>query len=90
MCRLNSLLAWLLLLTAKLRLIHRVSQASEDAKKLVNQENSFACAEIESARALVLRLGGTFEEQELCSKASRALGPVCIHLSLILLFICLF
>ncbi|VVB02951.1 unnamed protein product [Arabis nemorensis] len=57
------------------KLANFLKQASEDAKKLVNQENSFACAEIESARALVLRLGGTFEEQELCSKASRALGP---------------
>lgn len=57
------------------------SQASEDAKKLVNQEKSFACAEIESARALVMRLGGAFEEQERCSKASRAQGPVCINLS---------
>lgn len=54
------------------------SQASEDAKKLVNQEKSFACAEIDSARALVMRLGGTFEEQELCSKASRDQGPVCM------------
>ncbi|KAF8104667.1 hypothetical protein N665_0170s0042 [Sinapis alba] len=52
-----------------------LKQASEDAKKLVNQERSFACAEIESARTLVMRLGGAFEEQELCSKASRAQGP---------------
>ncbi|KAG5395611.1 hypothetical protein IGI04_017425 [Brassica rapa subsp. trilocularis] len=53
-----------------------LKQASEDAKKLVNQERSFACAEIDSARTLVMRLGGAFEEQELCSKASRAQGPV--------------
>ncbi|CAA7028813.1 unnamed protein product [Microthlaspi erraticum] len=52
-----------------------LKQASEDAKKLVNQERSFACAEIESARGLVMRLGGAFEEQELSSKASRAQGP---------------
>ncbi|ESQ52803.1 hypothetical protein EUTSA_v10016526mg [Eutrema salsugineum] len=52
-----------------------LKQASEDAKKLVNQEKSFACAEIESARALVMKLGGAFEEQELCSKASRSQGP---------------
>ncbi|KAG2290600.1 hypothetical protein Bca52824_050204 [Brassica carinata] len=50
-------------------------QASEDAKKLVNQERSFACAEIESAKTLVMRLGGAFEEQEISSKASRAQGP---------------
>jgi hypothetical protein len=63
-------------------------QASDDAKKLVNQEKSFACAEIESARALVMKLGGAFEEQELCSKASRDQGPVCIILSSVFLFIC--
>ncbi|KAJ0259428.1 Stomatal closure-related actin-binding protein 2 [Hirschfeldia incana] len=51
-----------------------LKQASEDAKKLVNQERSFACAEIESARALVTRLGGAFEEHELCSKASQDQG----------------
>ncbi|CAF1870364.1 unnamed protein product [Brassica napus] len=52
-----------------------LKQASEDAKKLVNQERSFACAEIESARDLVMRLGGAFKEQELCSKASQDQGP---------------
>jgi hypothetical protein len=52
-----------------------LKKASDDAKKLVNQEKSFACAEIESARALVMKLGGAFEEQELCSKASRDQGP---------------
>ncbi|KAH0918836.1 hypothetical protein HID58_026496 [Brassica napus] len=41
----------------------------------VNHEKSFACAEIESARAVVLRLGEAFEEQERSSKASRAQGP---------------
>lgn len=76
MRRLNSLLPWLLLLAAKLKPKSLCSQASEDAKKLVNQERSFACAEIESARGLVMRLGGAFEEQELSSKASRAQGPV--------------
>lgn len=39
-------------------------QASEDAKKLVNQERSFACAEIESARAVVQRIGEALDEQE--------------------------
>lgn len=41
-----------------------LKQASEDAKKLVNQEKSFACAEIESARAVVLRFGEALDEQE--------------------------
>ncbi|KAJ4904006.1 Stomatal closure-related actin-binding protein 2 [Raphanus sativus] len=57
------------------KLASLLKQASEDAKKLVNQERSFACAEIESARALVMRLGGAFEENELCSKASQDQGP---------------
>ncbi|KAH0887218.1 hypothetical protein HID58_063314 [Brassica napus] len=52
-----------------------LKQASEDAKKLINQERSFACAEIESARDLVMRLGGAFKEQELCFKASQDQGP---------------
>ncbi|CAG7902840.1 unnamed protein product [Brassica rapa] len=52
-----------------------LKQTSEDAKKLVNHEKSFACAEIESARAVVLRLGEAFEEQERSSEASRAQGP---------------
>lgn len=42
----------------------------------MNQEKSFACAEIESARAVVLKLGEAFEEQERSSEASRAQGPV--------------
>lgn len=46
-------------------------QASEDAKKLVNQEKSFACAEIESARAVVQRFGELFEEEEKCSPKSK-------------------
>ncbi|KAA0025870.1 hypothetical protein IC582_019056 [Cucumis melo] len=41
-----------------------LKQASEDAKRLVNQEKSFACAEIESARAVVQRIGEALEEQE--------------------------
>ncbi|KAB5551668.1 hypothetical protein DKX38_008979 [Salix brachista] len=46
-----------------LLLIAEVS-ASEDAKKLVNQEKSFACAEIESARAVVQRIGEALDEEE--------------------------
>lgn len=45
-------------------------QASEDAKKLVNQERSFACAEIESARAVVQRCGEALEEEERISQTS--------------------
>ncbi|CAL5417750.1 unnamed protein product [Camellia sinensis] len=44
--------------------------ASEDAKKLVNQERSFACAEIESARAVVQRFGEALEEEERISQTS--------------------
>lgn len=46
------------------KLLNFLKQASEDAKKLVNQERSFACAEIESARAVVQRIGEALEEQE--------------------------
>jgi hypothetical protein len=53
-----------------------VQQASEDAKKLVNQEKSFACAEIESARAVVLRIGEALEEQEKVTQASK---PQVLH-----------
>lgn len=45
-------------------------QASEDAKKLVSQERSFACAEIESARAVVQRCGEALEEEERISHTS--------------------
>ncbi|KAF7819149.1 stomatal closure-related actin-binding protein 3-like [Senna tora] len=53
------------------KLANFLKQASEDAKKLVNQEKSFACAEIESARAVVLRIGEALEEQEKASQASK-------------------
>ncbi|XP_020547834.1 stomatal closure-related actin-binding protein 2 isoform X1 [Sesamum indicum] len=46
------------------KLVNFLKQASEDAKKLVNQEKSFACAEIESARSVVQRIGEALEEQE--------------------------
>ncbi|XP_048430475.1 stomatal closure-related actin-binding protein 2 isoform X2 [Pyrus x bretschneideri] len=48
-----------------------ISMASEDAKKLVNQEKSFACAEIESARAVVQRIGEALEEQDITFEASK-------------------
>ncbi|KAK2416571.1 Stomatal closure-related actin-binding protein 3 [Trifolium repens] len=53
------------------KLVNFLKQASEDAKKLVNQEKSFACAEIESARAVVLRIGEALEEQEKATQASQ-------------------
>ncbi|KAK9987084.1 hypothetical protein SO802_032035 [Lithocarpus litseifolius] len=53
------------------KLASYLKQASEDAKKLVNQEKSFACAEIESARAVVQRIGEALEEQEKNSQASK-------------------
>lgn len=45
-------------------------QASEDAKRLVNQERSFACAEIESARSVVQRIGEALDEEERNSPTS--------------------
>ncbi|KAK9290578.1 hypothetical protein L1049_008749 [Liquidambar formosana] len=52
------------------KLANFLKQASEDAKKLVNQERSFACAEIESARAVVQRFGEALDEQERISQNS--------------------
>ncbi|KAL4565276.1 hypothetical protein LXL04_029364 [Taraxacum kok-saghyz] len=46
------------------KLANFLKQASEDAKKLVNQERSFACVEIESAKAVVRRIGEALVEQE--------------------------
>ncbi|XP_020231072.1 stomatal closure-related actin-binding protein 3-like isoform X3 [Cajanus cajan] len=53
------------------KLVNFLKQASEDAKKLVNQEKSFACTEIQSARSVVLRIGEALEEQEKASQASK-------------------
>ncbi|KAL8142987.1 hypothetical protein V2J09_016019 [Rumex salicifolius] len=47
-----------------------LKQASEDAKRLVSQERSFACAEIESARAVVQRFGEALEEEEQIAQSS--------------------
>ncbi|KAJ8770333.1 hypothetical protein K2173_014943 [Erythroxylum novogranatense] len=52
-----------------------LKQASEDAKKLVNQEKSFACAEIESARAVVQRFGEALEEEERNAQISKDQDP---------------
>ncbi|XP_057547626.1 stomatal closure-related actin-binding protein 3-like [Amaranthus tricolor] len=46
------------------KLANFLKQASDDAKRLVSQERSFACAEIESARAVVQRFGEALEEEE--------------------------
>lgn len=45
-------------------------QASEDAKKLVDEERAFARAEIESARAAVQRVEEALREHEQMSRAS--------------------
>ena len=45
-------------------------QASEDAKKLVDEERSFARTEIENARAAVQRVEEALQEQEKLSQAS--------------------
>lgn len=57
-------------------------QASEDAKKLVSQEKSFACAEIESARAVVQRFGEALEEEERNSETSKTQVFSCLTILL--------
>ncbi|KAF2307556.1 hypothetical protein GH714_029716 [Hevea brasiliensis] len=57
------------------KLANFLKQASEDAKKLVNQENSFACAEIESARTVVQRFGEALEEEERNAQNSKDHAP---------------
>ncbi|XP_047317905.1 stomatal closure-related actin-binding protein 3-like [Impatiens glandulifera] len=52
------------------KLANFLKLTSENAKKLVSQERSFACAEIESARAVVQRIGEALEEQERDSQTS--------------------
>ncbi|KAJ4978931.1 hypothetical protein NE237_009711 [Protea cynaroides] len=47
-----------------------LKQASEDAKKLVDEERAFALAEIEKARAAVQRVEEAFQEQERISQTS--------------------
>ncbi|XP_065853586.1 stomatal closure-related actin-binding protein 2-like [Euphorbia lathyris] len=57
------------------KLVNFLKQASEDAKKLVNQEKSFACAEIESARAVVQRFGEALDEEERNAQDSKDQNP---------------
>ncbi|GLT81785.1 hypothetical protein SLE2022_002190 [Rubroshorea leprosula] len=52
------------------KLANFLKQASEDAKKLVDEERAFARTEIESARAAVQRVEEALQEQELMSRAS--------------------
>ncbi|XAR59600.1 hypothetical protein NMG60_11015491 [Bertholletia excelsa] len=47
-----------------------LKQASEDAKKLVDEERAFARVEIENARAAVQRVEEALQEQERISRAS--------------------
>ncbi|KAB2028076.1 hypothetical protein ES319_D05G075100v1 [Gossypium barbadense] len=52
------------------KLANFLKQASEDAKKLVDEERAHARAEIESARAAVQRVEEALQEQEQISRAS--------------------
>ncbi|KAF5471076.1 hypothetical protein F2P56_011549 [Juglans regia] len=52
------------------KLANFLKQASEDAKKLVDEERAFARAEIETARATVQRVEEALQEQERLSRAS--------------------
>ncbi|KAI7734222.1 hypothetical protein M8C21_004539 [Ambrosia artemisiifolia] len=52
------------------KLANFLQQASEDAKKLVDEERAFARTEIENARAAVQRVEEALQEQERMSQAS--------------------
>ncbi|KAL3752211.1 hypothetical protein ACJRO7_012944 [Eucalyptus globulus] len=52
------------------KLANFLKQASEDAKKLVDEERAFARAEIESAKAAVRRVEEALQEHERTSRAS--------------------
>ncbi|XP_057955048.1 stomatal closure-related actin-binding protein 1-like isoform X2 [Malania oleifera] len=52
------------------KLANFLKQASEDAKKLVDEERAFARAEIENARAAVQRVEEALQEEERMSRAS--------------------
>ncbi|OMO53321.1 putative transcription factor [Corchorus capsularis] len=52
------------------KLANFLKQASEDAKRLVDEERAFARAEIEDARAAVQRVEEALQEQEQMSRAS--------------------
>uniref|UniRef100_A0A5B7BCA0 Stomatal closure-related actin-binding protein 1 n=1 Tax=Davidia involucrata TaxID=16924 RepID=A0A5B7BCA0_DAVIN len=57
------------------KLANFLKQASEDAKKLVDEERAFARAEIENARAAVQRVEEALQEQERMSRASGKQDP---------------
>ncbi|XVF19434.1 hypothetical protein REPUB_Repub11eG0110600 [Reevesia pubescens] len=57
------------------KLANFLKQASEDAKKLVDEERAFARAEIENARAAVQRVEEALQEQEQMSRASGKQDP---------------
>ena len=66
-------------------------QASEDAKKLVDEERSFARAEIENAREAVRRVEEALEEQERISRASgKQVCAICLKFVLHNLFVLVF
>lgn len=50
--------------------VYFVLQASEDAKKLVDEERAFARAEIENAREAVQRVEEALQEHERMSRAA--------------------
>ena len=53
-----------------LNIFHQSIQASEDARKLVDEERAFARAEIEAARAAVQKVEEALQEHEQMSRAS--------------------
>ncbi|KAF5447653.1 hypothetical protein F2P56_033187 [Juglans regia] len=52
------------------KLANFLKQASEDAKRLVDEERAFARAEIDNARAVVLRVEEALQEQDRMSRGS--------------------
>ncbi|XVE79040.1 hypothetical protein DITRI_Ditri14bG0026000 [Diplodiscus trichospermus] len=57
------------------KLANFLKQASEDAKKLVDEERAFARAEIDNARAAVQRVEEALQEHEQMSRASGKQDP---------------
>ncbi|XP_022752425.1 stomatal closure-related actin-binding protein 1-like isoform X2 [Durio zibethinus] len=57
------------------KLANFLKQASEDAKKLVDEERAFARSEIENARTAVQRVEEALQEQEQMSRASGKQDP---------------
>ncbi|KAG6632274.1 hypothetical protein I3843_13G129500 [Carya illinoinensis] len=52
------------------KLANFLKQASEDTKRLVDEERAFARAEIDNARAVVLRVEGALQEQDRMTRGS--------------------